>query len=271
MSGYVKMFSSILESTVWQEPLHVRVVWVSMLAMANRDGVIEASIPGLAKRAGVSRKQAEESIDVFLAPDPDSRTSDHEGRRIEKVDGGWVLLNHEKYREKESPDEQRAKAAARQQRKRDKEKAKKSESVAESHAPSRDVTPSHAGSREVTPSEADAESEADPFQRETAREPGPSTPSRVHLDEFARRTYVRACEKRRITPSREHKNFAADVWRELHRFGHDTSAITKEDPQAVIKLTIRGFLESEAMRLKGFPVSFLANNPLEFLTAGRAS
>jgi hypothetical protein len=33
-----------------------------------------------------------------MSPDPDSRTPEHEGRRIEVIDGGWRLLNHEKYR-----------------------------------------------------------------------------------------------------------------------------------------------------------------------------
>ena len=33
-----------------------------------------------------------------MSPDQYSRTQDHEGRRIEAVEGGWRLLNHAKYR-----------------------------------------------------------------------------------------------------------------------------------------------------------------------------
>ncbi len=69
-----------------------------MLAMADRRGRVWASIPGLANRAQVTVKDVEEALEKFLAPDPYSRTSAHEGRRIEIIDGGWKLLNHGKYR-----------------------------------------------------------------------------------------------------------------------------------------------------------------------------
>jgi len=70
-----------------------------MLAMADRAGRVWSSVPGLANRARIPLEDARIAIATFLAPDPDSRTSDHEGRRIEAIDGGWRLLNHEKYRE----------------------------------------------------------------------------------------------------------------------------------------------------------------------------
>lgn len=69
-----------------------------MLAMADSKGRVWASVPGLANRARISVEAAREAISTFLSPDPDSRTPDHEGRRIEPIDGGWRLLNHEKYR-----------------------------------------------------------------------------------------------------------------------------------------------------------------------------
>ena len=116
MSGYVKLFGSLLDSTVWETPAPVRVVWIAMLAMADRDGEVEASVPGLARRAGVTREDCEAALALFLAPDPDSRTKDHEGRRIREVDGGWLLLNYEKYRDKATKEEAQSKAAARQER-----------------------------------------------------------------------------------------------------------------------------------------------------------
>jgi hypothetical protein len=99
MSGYAKLFGSILHSTVWLEPNHVRLVWITMLAMANRRGLVEASLPGLAVAARVSLEECQEALNKFTSPDPHSRTKDHEGRRIEEVDGGWVLLNYEKHRQ----------------------------------------------------------------------------------------------------------------------------------------------------------------------------
>jgi hypothetical protein len=34
-----------------------------------------------------------------MGPDPHSRTPEHEGRRVAKVEGGWLILNHKKYRD----------------------------------------------------------------------------------------------------------------------------------------------------------------------------
>lgn len=95
---FTKLFSSITESTLWCEPDRVRLVWITMLAMADARGRVWASVPGLANRARVPVEDAEEAIQRFLSPDKYSRTPDHEGRRIEIIDGGWRLLNHEKYR-----------------------------------------------------------------------------------------------------------------------------------------------------------------------------
>lgn len=95
---FTKLFSSITESTIWVESDATRIVWIAMLAMADRKGRVWASIPGLASRARVSLEQAESAIKKFLEPDTYSRTKLYEGKRIEKIDGGWRLLNHGKYR-----------------------------------------------------------------------------------------------------------------------------------------------------------------------------
>ena len=107
MSGYTKLFNSILDSTIWQESNETRLLWITMLAMSDKRGEVLASIPGLAKRAGISLPDCERALTVLLSPDPYSRTEDYEGRRIEAVDGGWILLNHAKYRDLLSLEERR--------------------------------------------------------------------------------------------------------------------------------------------------------------------
>lgn len=69
-----------------------------MLAMVDRNGEVYASIPGLAKRAGVTLAECESALECLSSPDKYSRTKENDGRRIEEIDGGWVLLNHAKYR-----------------------------------------------------------------------------------------------------------------------------------------------------------------------------
>ena len=87
-----------------------------MLALADRDGIVEASLPGLADAARVTIEECQRALGILMSPDEYSRTRDHEGRRVEVVDGGWRLLNHAKYRWKLSADERREQARIRQAR-----------------------------------------------------------------------------------------------------------------------------------------------------------
>ena len=120
---FTKLFAGITESTLWCEPDRTRLVWITMLAMADQYGRVWGSVPGLANRARVPLEDARTAIAAFLAPDPDSRTKDHEGRRIEDIDGGWRLLNHAKYRELRSDDDRREQNRLAQARRRAKEKS----------------------------------------------------------------------------------------------------------------------------------------------------
>lgn len=98
MSGFTKLSSSIVHSTVWREPHTTRIVWITLLALADPEGYVGASVPGLADAARVTLTECETALASFLAPDPYSRTKDHDGRRIEVAEGGWRLLNHALYR-----------------------------------------------------------------------------------------------------------------------------------------------------------------------------
>jgi len=100
MSGYTPLFSSIVASTIWRESKETKIVWITMLAMADCRGVVEASVPGLADMSRVTLEEVKAAIARLSAPDEYSRTQEHDGRRIEAIDGGWVILNHAKFRQK---------------------------------------------------------------------------------------------------------------------------------------------------------------------------
>lgn len=106
--SYAKLHREILDSTIWLEDLHIKVVWVTMLAMRDNRNEVQASIPNLARRAGVTVEQCKEAIEKFKSPDPYSRSQDFEGRRIEDVRGGWKLLNGAYYQKRRSAEEKRA-------------------------------------------------------------------------------------------------------------------------------------------------------------------
>lgn len=120
-----------------------------MLAMSDRHGEIHTSIPGLAKRAGISLQECEAAINCLKSPDAYSRTKDHDGRRIAEIDGGFLLLNHGKYRSLLSVEERREYNRKKQQEYRANKKpvSKLSANVSSSVA-------------ECTHAEAEAEAEA---------------------------------------------------------------------------------------------------------------
>jgi hypothetical protein len=96
---YVKVFTDILQSSLWCEDSDTRVVWITMLALANQDGIVRSTAPGISSQARVPVEKVREALDKFESEDPDSRTLDHGGRRVERTDGGYVILNYMKYRE----------------------------------------------------------------------------------------------------------------------------------------------------------------------------
>lgn len=124
--GYTKLFSSIVASTIWREDDKTRLVWITMLAMKDERHMVEASLPGLADMARVKLHECEAAVKKLESPDKYSRNQEHHGRRIERVQGGWHILNGEYYRRKMDADERREyqRLYHREYRKRRKETAK---------------------------------------------------------------------------------------------------------------------------------------------------
>ena len=97
---YNKLFTKILDSSIWLEPASTRVVWITFLAAMDRDGYAHFSAMGnLAQRAMVTLEEAERAVAVLEAPDRESGDPTSEGRRIERVPGGWVVINAGKHRD----------------------------------------------------------------------------------------------------------------------------------------------------------------------------
>lgn len=116
--AFTKLFSSILRSTIWLEDHETRIVWITMLALADQRGYVGASIPGLARVAGVPVEKALQAIEKFLGPDPYSRSKEHDGRRIEEADRGWKILNYLRFREERSAEIRRENDRERKRRQR---------------------------------------------------------------------------------------------------------------------------------------------------------
>jgi hypothetical protein len=95
---YNKLFTRILDSSIWLQPTSTRIVWVTFLAAMDEHGFCQfAAVGNVSQRAMVPLKAAQSAIECLEAPDPESSDKSNEGRRIERVPGGWIVLNAEKY------------------------------------------------------------------------------------------------------------------------------------------------------------------------------
>lgn len=97
---YNRLFTKIVDSSIWLENLPTRVVWITFLACMDEDGMVTFACPAnVARRAGVSQKDTDAALHCLESPDPNSFDPDNEGRRIQRVPGGWIVLNAKKYRD----------------------------------------------------------------------------------------------------------------------------------------------------------------------------
>lgn len=117
MAGqYVKLFGSILNSTVWCADTETKLIWITMLLLADSEGVVWGAVPGIARQAGVSLQAARRALEYLTSEDPDSRTKAEGGRRLLVIDGGWKIINAQKYREMQTDGQRRASERAQRYR-----------------------------------------------------------------------------------------------------------------------------------------------------------
>jgi|TARA_Y100000310_G_scaffold205687_1_gene206054 uncharacterized phage protein (TIGR02220 family) len=97
---YGKIFDQIYEGTLagnWE----VRVVFQDMIVLAEPPGILDITSEALSGRTGVPLEIVKKAITHLEAPDPESRSREHEGRRIVRLDNerswGWIIVNYEKY------------------------------------------------------------------------------------------------------------------------------------------------------------------------------
>lgn len=148
---YVKLFSQILHSSI-ADNRRLRHFFTDMLLCADVKGYVMMTPAALARAIGCGVDEVEWGLAALMTPDPQSKTPDHQGRRIEAVDGsgyGWRILNYEAYRAMKDGDQMREATRIRVQRHRAK------------HAAPDPVTSCNA-SNANTEAEAEAEAEGIP-------------------------------------------------------------------------------------------------------------
>lgn len=124
--GFVKLDCGMLDSTIWVDR-EARELFITALLMAvpyelkepskqlkvrsleetgfvvpaGWYGKVEASGSGIVRRAGMELETGLSALERLGEPEPDSRTPDFDGRRLVRIDGGYLALNFQKYRDKD--------------------------------------------------------------------------------------------------------------------------------------------------------------------------
>lgn len=72
---------------------------MTFLAAQDQEGFVAcASMANLARLANMTIEDTEKALEILMAEDPNSTNPENEGRRVEKVPGGFLVLNGPLYR-----------------------------------------------------------------------------------------------------------------------------------------------------------------------------
>jgi hypothetical protein len=207
---FVKLDCGMLNSTLWFER-EAREVFITALLMAEpREylvhlpqlkvdslqetgwqvppgwyGFVPAAGKGIIHRARVDPVAGMDALVLLGSPEETSRSQDFDGRRLVRIDGGYLVLNYMKYRE------------------RDYTSAERSRRYRERVASRRSATPTH---RDITQAEAEAEAEIlelVPVDRISTAEPAPSALD-ASFDAFWR-----------LYPKKTGKGAALKAWKKI--------------------------------------------------------
>ncbi len=86
-------------------------------------GMVPAAGVGIVRMSGVDEQIGLDALERLGAPEPDSRSKAFDGRRLVRIDGGYVILNYVRYRDKDTT------AAERSRRWRERNKGRVSNAV----------------------------------------------------------------------------------------------------------------------------------------------
>jgi len=162
---YGKIFESMFDGTL-TEDWQALITFQQMIILSDADGVVDMTPSAITRRTGIPIEHINAGIVSLELDDPYSRTPDHNGKRIIRLDDhrpwGWFIVNHEKYKLIQNAEDKRQQARNRKRKQREKE--------------SQDVTPCHAPSRMSRHTDTDTDTDkrlSDPKGSEGGSKPPP--------------------------------------------------------------------------------------------------
>ena len=152
MFAFGKIHSSFFDSSINDSDPITRFVFIATIVLSDRDGRLDVTRQSLARRINLPIEDIDRAIATLSAPDPLSRSKDHEGRRLIPIDDdrpwGWIVVNKGEYRDMAARAEQTDGSRLRKQRQRRRQ----------CHAK---VTPRHGASRVSRHTDTDKDPDTD--------------------------------------------------------------------------------------------------------------
>ena len=99
---YGKVFESMYEGSLYGH-FEAIVTFQALIVLADENGIVDYTPEALAGRTSYPLEVIQKGLDELTQPDPFSRSSDHDGRRLTPIDPGrnwgWIIVNYGHYRD----------------------------------------------------------------------------------------------------------------------------------------------------------------------------
>lgn len=122
---YCKLFASLYQGTL-RGKSHEILVFTNLLANCDAHGIVDKHWKAIAEEVGLTVDEVKASITALESPDPESRSPENMGIRLQRLDGhrswGWKITNYEKYRSIRNEEDRREQNRLAQQRFRENSK-----------------------------------------------------------------------------------------------------------------------------------------------------
>lgn len=122
---FAKVFASLWNGTMMGKP-NEQLVFIYLLCNADRKGYVDIHPKVISLATGLPEPDVIRALAYLEAADFQSRTDEHQGRRIVRLnehrDWGWHIVNYEKYRHMRDMDDVRAAGRERVARHRDRKR-----------------------------------------------------------------------------------------------------------------------------------------------------
>jgi len=174
---YGKIFEQIYDGSLrlnWK----AMITFQQMIVLCSEEGIVDLTPDALHFRTGIPLDIIKDGIKILENDDPESRSPNCNGKRIERLDEhrtwGWHIVNHKYYRDMINREDKNKRDRERMRAIRAEQKAKEISSVAKCSQPSQSV-------RDVAHTDADANTDKEKIYKKEKVEKATQFPPEFKL------------------------------------------------------------------------------------------